>query len=49
MPLGMVVFGPLADAIRIEYMMIATGLILAVLAVYIFSNKSIMMYSNETR
>ncbi|MBP1745228.1 MAG: hypothetical protein H6Q58_2206 [Firmicutes bacterium] len=47
MPLGMVVFGPLADVIRIEYMMIATGLLLAVLAVYIFSNKSILMYSQE--
>ena len=47
MPLGMVVFGPLADVIRIEYTMIASGLILAVLAVYIFSNKAIMAYSQE--
>ncbi len=40
MPAGMLVFGPLADVIRIEYLMIATGLMLAVLAVYIFSNRS---------
>ncbi|HEY5575379.1 MAG TPA: hypothetical protein VIK34_01470, partial [Clostridiaceae bacterium] len=45
MPLGMLVFGPLADVIRIEYMMIGTGLLLAVLALYIFSNKSILMYA----
>jgi DHA3 family macrolide efflux protein-like MFS transporter len=40
MPAGMLVFGPLADVIRIEYLMIATGLLLAVLAIYIFSNRS---------
>jgi MFS transporter, DHA3 family, macrolide efflux protein len=47
MPLGMIVFGPLADVIRIEYMMIGTGLLLAILAIYIFSNKSILMYAQD--
>lgn len=47
MPIGMLVFGPLADIIKIEYMMVGTGLLLAVLAVYIFSNKSILMYSQK--
>jgi DHA3 family macrolide efflux protein-like MFS transporter len=45
MPVGMLVFGPLADFIKIEYMMIGTGLLQACLALYIFSNKAIIMYA----
>ena len=45
MPVGMLVFGPLADLIKIEYMMIGTGLLQVFLALYIFSNKSILLYA----
>jgi DHA3 family macrolide efflux protein-like MFS transporter len=45
MPVGMLVFGPLADFIKIEYMMIGTGLLQVFLALYIFSNKSILLYA----
>ncbi|GAA0727803.1 MFS transporter [Clostridium malenominatum] len=40
MPLGMIVFGPLADIIKIERLMIITGLLLIVLGISIFYNKS---------
>ncbi len=42
MPLGMVIFGPIADIIKIEYLMIGTGIFLSFLALYIFSNKTIL-------
>ena len=39
MPLGMAIFGPLADAVRIELLMVVTGIILALLGVGVFKNK----------
>jgi DHA3 family macrolide efflux protein-like MFS transporter len=42
MPLGMVLFGPLADVIKIEYIMIATGVLIGILGIYIFTNKKLM-------
>lgn len=39
MPLGMILFGPLADIIRIEVLMIITGVMLIVLGISIFYNK----------
>ena len=39
MPLGMVVFGPIADNVRIEYLMIITGVILAALSIATLFNK----------
>lgn len=42
MPLGMVFFGPLADMVRIETLMIASGVALALLAVVIISNQKLI-------
>jgi len=41
MPLSMLLFGPLADAIPIEYLLLGTGLILIVLSLLIFTNKAL--------
>lgn len=43
MPLGMVLFGPLADIVSIESIMIGTGILTAILGVYIFMNKKLML------
>ena len=40
MPVGMFLFGPLADCIQIKYILLATGLCIAVLALIIFINNS---------
>lgn len=40
MPLGMIVFGPLADIIKIEKLMIITGALVVFLGISIFYNKS---------
>ncbi|MCX7711696.1 MAG: MFS transporter [Clostridia bacterium] len=42
MPLGMAVFGPLADVVRIENLMIVTGALMVFLSVSIFFNKSFL-------
>jgi MFS transporter, DHA3 family, macrolide efflux protein len=42
MPLGMVLFGPLADIMKIEYIMIATGVLIGIMGLYIFTNKKLM-------
>ena len=42
MPLGMVVFGPLADVVSIESLMIASGVALALLAGVIISNQKLI-------
>lgn len=41
MPLSMLLFGPLADALPIEYLLIGTGLILLVLTILLFTNKAL--------
>ena len=43
MPLGMVLFGPLADIVSIESIMIGTGVLTAILGIYIFTNKKLML------
>ncbi len=42
MPLGMLIFGPLADIVKIEYLMILTGALLMVLGISIFYNDSFL-------
>lgn len=39
MPLGMLIFGPIADYIRIEYLLIGTGIFIIVLAIFLSRNK----------
>jgi DHA3 family macrolide efflux protein-like MFS transporter len=40
MPLGMLIFGPLADVVRIEVLMIITGVMIVILSMSMFLNKS---------
>lgn len=42
MPLGMLVFGPLADIVRIQTLMVISGVLLILLGVSIFYNKSFL-------
>jgi MFS transporter, DHA3 family, macrolide efflux protein len=39
MPLGMLVFGPIADFIKIEYLLVGTGLLILVLSLFMLGNK----------
>ncbi|MDN4069067.1 MFS transporter [Paenibacillus vini] len=42
MPLGMLIFGPIADVIRIEWLLIGTGLLILILAVFLGRNKILL-------
>lgn len=42
MPIGMLIFGPLADVIQIEWLLFGTGLLIIVLAVMFISNKRLV-------
>jgi DHA3 family macrolide efflux protein-like MFS transporter len=42
MPLGMLVFGPLADVIDIELMLIGTGIVMVLIGFVLMSNKAIV-------
>ncbi|MHA7966336.1 MFS transporter [Paenibacillus sp. CAU 1782] len=42
MPIGMMIFGPLADVIEIEWLLLGTGLLIIVLAVMFISNQRLV-------
>lgn len=42
MPAGMLVFGPLADIIKIEWLLVVTGLAMVVLSFFIHKNKELV-------
>lgn len=42
MPMGMLIFGPLADVIDIEWLLIGTGIIILVLTLLFYSNKKLV-------
>lgn len=42
MPIGMLVFGPLADMMQIEYLLIVTGLFIAAMSVMLLYNKPLL-------
>jgi DHA3 family macrolide efflux protein-like MFS transporter len=39
MPAGMLIFGPLADTISIDYLLIGTGIVMALLAIPFVTSK----------
>lgn len=43
MPLGMVVFGPIADFVKIEYLLIGTGIILFIQSFFLIIDKELLM------
>ncbi|WP_040205900.1 MFS transporter [Neobacillus jeddahensis] len=42
MPLGMLIFGPIADIIKIEWLLIGTGVFIIILAVFLGRNKGLV-------
>jgi DHA3 family macrolide efflux protein-like MFS transporter len=42
MPLGMLVFGPIADYVKIEYLLIGTGIVMFIVSIIMVSNKVIL-------
>jgi len=42
MPLGMLIFGPVADYIRIEWLLIGTGLLLVVQSLFMLGSKALV-------
>lgn len=42
MPIGMMIFGPLADVVRIEWLLLGTGVLIIVLALLFVSNKALV-------
>lgn len=41
MPFGMIIFGPMADIVKVEYLLIGTGIFMSILGVFIRYNKAI--------
>jgi DHA3 family macrolide efflux protein-like MFS transporter len=42
MPLGMLLFGPLAEAVKIEWILLGTGALMAVLAAAVLANRRLL-------
>ncbi len=42
MPLGMVLFGPLADLVRIEWLLLVSGLLLFIVTLFMFNDKQLL-------
>jgi MFS transporter, DHA3 family, macrolide efflux protein len=42
MPIGMLIFGPMADAIAIEWLLIATGLLILFLSIFLGRNQALL-------
>ena len=49
MPLAMIIFGPLSDAINIRYVMIGSGLLIAILAICLLTNKRLLAFDSTGR
>ena len=48
MPVAMLAFGPLADAVSIEWLLIGSGLMLAILALILGKNKALLLAGEPT-
>ncbi|MNU10138.1 hypothetical protein D3C72_2571160 [compost metagenome] len=42
MPIGMLVFGPMADAVAIEWILLVTGGLLMVQSLFLLKNKALL-------
>lgn len=42
MPLGMLIFGPLADIIRIEWLLVVSGVLLFILTLFMFKDEQLL-------
>lgn len=48
MPIGMLIFGPIADAIAIEWLLIATGLLILILSIFLRRNQALLEAGKPT-
>ena len=48
MPLGMLIFGPIADVIKIEWLLVGTGIFIIILAVFLGRNKVLIEAGKPT-
>ena len=48
MPLGMLIFGPIADFIKIEWMLIGTGLFIIILSIFLAKNHVLLNAGEPT-
>jgi len=48
MPLGMLIFGPMSDFIKIELILIVTGLLLIIMSFILMGNKVLIEAGNQT-
>jgi MFS transporter, DHA3 family, macrolide efflux protein len=46
MPVGMIIFGPMADVIKIEWLLMGTGLLMLILTVFLARNKILIETGN---
>lgn len=42
MPIGMLIFGPIADVIAIEWLLVGTGILLLILSIFLGKNKTLL-------
>ena len=42
MPMGMLIFGPMADVIKVEWLLVGTGLLILILSLILGRNKVLM-------
>ena len=42
MPIGMLIFGPIADIVKIEWLLIGTGFVLVILSIFLGRNKILL-------
>jgi len=48
MPLGMLIFGPIADIIKIEWLLLGTGIFIIILAIFMSRNKALIEAGKPT-
>lgn len=48
MPMGMLIFGPIADVVKIEWLLVATGLFILILAMLLGKNKVLIQAGKPT-
>jgi MFS transporter, DHA3 family, macrolide efflux protein len=42
MPIGMLIFGPMADVIKVEWLLVGTGILIFILSLFLGMNKVLL-------
>lgn len=48
MPFGMLIFGPIADFVKIEWLLLGTGIFIMILAISLGKNKDLIVAGEPT-